>query len=812
MPKFFSFAREKSFLVRLCEAAITLTIGLVLFLLPLFFTGLVSQGIVFEKIVLFYLLVLIGLVAWITKGVAEGELKIIRTPLDLPLGILGGILLISAIFSVDKLTSFVGSYGATTKSFIAFIIYLIFYCLIINNINYRRLKIFFWSLILGAMVTIAYSALQISGIFLLPWSITQAIAFNPIGSSSSLGIYASAMLPLLALAVPLAIPENTPSWGKKLLAIGWAIMVVLATLVTLFLLFLLNNFVFWPAAIVGVAISLMFILSKVVRLRSADTFIPVVIFLVLITFLVGGNFNLVNAQLPAEVSLSRALSWQIAKESLKHDPLFGSGPATFDYSFVKYRGTEFNISNLWNVRFDAASGNMFEFLATTGIGGTFAFIVVSLILLSVVFIALTRSENKEVKIFLLAAFSSLAVLAANASITAVSGTIILLIAILGSLTTALIVIDYPEKFKELKLSFRSSPKYALALAAIFLLVSAGVVVLFTSGFKIYLADFYANKANSAEAAAAIDYLNKAIATADYQDEYYLRLSRLYMALANQEAQKGQSANINSIQNYLSSAILTGKRAVDLAPNSVVNKESLALIYENAAAYNIAGALEWAEKYYTEIIQLEPDNPAAYIRLALINMAQANKETAAEEKNRFYNEAIKFYGQAIAKKSNFAPAYYGSAVAYEGLSDYNQAIEEMGKAITLAGDNLDYHFELGRMYFNRGVQSQNLQQQQTKDITAAANKDQEVIAEETLSVNQEKTAPPITLNNDLQAAEAIFKNIIDVSPNYANALYSLGLIYETIGNKGQAKQYYERLLDVVSDQPTKEAILKKLQSL
>mgnify|MGYP001612960691 FL=1 len=189
-------------------------------------------------------------------------------------------------------------------------------------------------------------------------------------------------------------------------------------------------------------------------------------------------------------------------------------------------------------------------------------------------------------------------LAANASITAVSGTIILLIAILGSLTTALIVIDYPEKFKELKLSFRSSPKYALALAAIFLLVSAGVVVLFTSGFKIYLADFYANKANSAEAAAAIDYLNKAIATADYQDEYYLRLSRLYMALANQEAQKGQSANINSIQNYLSSAILTGKRAVDLAPNSVVNKESLALIYENAAAYNIAGALEWAEKYYT----------------------------------------------------------------------------------------------------------------------------------------------------------------------------------------------------------------------
>ena len=812
MPKFFSFSREKSFLVRLCEAVITLTVALILFLLPLFFTGLVSQGIVFEKLVLFYLLVLLGLVAWITKGVAAGELTIIRTPLDLPIGALGVILLISSIFSVDKLTSFVGSYGATTKSFIAFVIYLIFYGLVVNNINYRRLKIFFWSLILGAVVTIAYATLQVSGIFLLPWAITQTISFNPIGSSSSLGIYVAAMLPLLALAVPLAVKEDKRSLGGKLLAIGWTAIVALAALVALFLLFLLNNFVFWPAAILGMAIFLMFILSKVVRLRSADTFIPVVIFLALITFLVGGNFNLVNAQLPTEVSLSRDLSWRIAKESLKRDPLWGSGPATFDYAFVKYRGSEFNFSNLWDVRFDTAHGNFFESLATIGILGTASLVIISLILLSIVFIALSRSENKEVKVFLLGVFSSLVVLAANAALLTVAGSIILLIAVLGSLTMALVVINYPEKFKELKLSFRSSPKYALALAAIFLLVSAGVVVLFTSGFKIYLADFYANKANGTDSATAVNYLNKAIATADYQDEYYLRLSRLYIVMANQEANKGQSANLNSIQNYLSSAILTGKKAVDLTPNSVVNKESLALIYENAATYNIAGALEWAEKYYTEVTQLEPDNPTAYVRLALINMAHANQEAGAEEKNKFYAEAIKFYGQAISKKSNLAPAYYGIAIAYEKLNNYDQAIEEVGKAVTLAADNLDYRFELGRLYFNRGVRSQNLQQQQTKEIAAAADRGQTVIQEEKLSVQEEQSNQAVTFNNDLQVADAIFKNVIEISPKHANALYSLALIYETIGDKEQAKQYYGKLLDIVSDQPTKEAIVKKLQAL
>lgn len=811
MPKIFSFSKEKSFLVKLCDTLITVTSALIFFLVPLFFTSLVSQGIVFEKIILFYLLVLVGLVAWITKGVAAGELKIIRTPLDLPFAILAVILFISSVFSVDKVASFVGSYGSTTKSFIAFIIYITFYYLLVNNINYKRLKIFFWSLLSGIIIIVVYSALQISGIFILPFTITQATSFNPIGSSSSLGIYVAGILPILALAIPFVVKGEQYLMFHKILMLLWRVVVSLVVLVALFILFLLNNFVFWPAAILGMVILLMFVLSKIIRLQSIDTVIPLIIFLALIILLVGGNFNLTTAQLPTEVSLSRDLSWEIAKESLKHDPLLGSGPATFDYAFVKYRGTDFNISNLWNIRFDTASGTLFEMFATIGILGTFLFITIGLILVSIAFIALTKSENKEVKIFLIGVFSSLVILVINSLLFAVSGSIILLIAILVPLVTSLIIIDYPEKFKELKLSFRSSPKYALALSSLFLLVSAGVVVLFTSGFKVYLADFYANKAMGSDAEQAIQYLNRAITTADYQDQYYLRLSRLYIALANQEAQKGESADITAIQNHLSSAILAGRKAVELAPNSVVNKESLALIYENAAAYNIRGALEWAEKYYTEVIELEPDNPSAYIRLALINVAYANSEQSEEERQHFYSEAIKFYEQAISKKSNLAAAYYGIAVVYERSGNYNQAIEQLGRAVGLAGQNLDYRFELGRMYFNRGVASQNLQQQQTKEITSAEG-EQEVLEEEDLSVSQQQAQGEITKNDDLNIAEAVFKNILEFSPNHANATYSLALIYESLGDSQQAKTYYEKLLNIVTDQPTKDAILQKLQSL
>jgi len=395
-----------------------------------------------------------------------------------------------------------------------------------------------------------------------------------------------------------------------------------------------------------------------------------------------------------------------------------------------------------------------------------------------------------------------------------SGTLILLTAIIGSLVMGIIIFGYPEKFKEMKLSFRSSPKYALALSALFLLVSAGVVILFTGGFKVYLADYFALKAVQSNDSEAINYLNRAISTTNYQDQYYLRLSRLYMDLTDKEMQKGQNADVTAIQNYLGLAINAGKKAVDLSPNNVVNKESLALLYENAATYNINGALQWADKYYNDIIQIEPDNPSPYVRLALINMAYANAESSAEEQSHFYNESIKYYEKAIEKKANLAPAYYGAAIVYERLGNYDKAVDKLSEAVNITPDNIDYHFELGRMFFNRGVSQGGLAQNQS-DITSPSLNEEGEVDEESLSINEqdvEASKLTQTKSQDMETAKAIFANILQVSPNHANAIYSLALIAEVNGDKELATEYYEKLLDIVSDQATKDAILEKLRSL
>src|SRR3990167_707003 len=133
------------------------TIFLAFFLCPLFFTGLVAQNMGFEKITLFYFLTLLGAVAWVTKAVIVGELHIKRTPLDWPIVAMLAIFITSTVLSISQKDSLVGTYGNQAKSLSALIIFALFYYLVINNINSKRIKLLFWGIIGSASIIVIYS-------------------------------------------------------------------------------------------------------------------------------------------------------------------------------------------------------------------------------------------------------------------------------------------------------------------------------------------------------------------------------------------------------------------------------------------------------------------------------------------------------------------------------------------------------------------------------------------------------------------------------------------------------------------------------
>ncbi|MBU2081530.1 hypothetical protein KJ962_02345 [Patescibacteria group bacterium] len=782
---------------------------LIFFLCPLFFTGLTAQTVGFEKMTLFYFLVLLGVVVWVTKGVVGGELNFKRTPLDIPILALLVTFIISTILSVNSQISLVGSYENSTKSLIAVIIYILFYYLLVNNIDIKKIKLIFWSLIASASLVAIYSLLQIFGLFVLPFAFTKFANFNPLGTVGGLTTFLTIVLPLFIVSAT-QLKEIHPNFKNKIGCNIVKAILIIFSLISLCVLIILNGFTFWPAAIVGSVIVLMFFLSKVVKVTNSNIIIPVVVFALLIIFLVLGNFNIVNLNLPTEVGLSRSISWQIAKSSIVKDPFFGSGPSTFDYSFSHYKNSNFNNTQLWNVRFDSSAGILSELIATIGSLGTLAFILIVLIALSISFISLIKNsaiknnagDLQSILLALFASFVSTIVLALLFSLT---NSLILISVIIATLTISVSIVTYPEKFQNISLTFRASPKYALALAAIFLTISAGVVILFTMGIKTYLADVYAMKSiKTADLDQKINYLSKAVQLAPYRDIYYINLANNYMAKANQEATGGKNQSI--METALTSAIDNGKKAVEIAPNNVADNEALALIYENASFYT-RGAWEWAENLYKKTAVLEPNSPVPYLRMALINMARANAETDKNEQANYINEAIKKYDEAIAKKNDFDAAYYGKGTAYEKLGKLDDAIEQLKRAVIMTKSNVNYRFELGRMFFNRGVSKPNLEQNVVTDITKGEDKEGD------LSVKPDQAIGElVVMNDDLKSSEQLLLSIVQIYPNHVNAIYSLALLYKKVGDTDKAKIAVASLLANLTDQASIDMVKQQFVGL
>ena len=781
----------------------------VFFLVPLFFTGRVSQGTGFEKMILFYFLVLVGLVTWALKSLIEGEMNIKRTPLDIPLLAIVLFFGLSTLLSVSPIDSLVGSYGNPAKGFVAVLVFVSFYYLVVNNLNAQRVKHVFWGIFVSGSILVVYSFFQLQKMFILSFIPgTANVNFTPMETISSLSMFIMMLLPVFMIGAAQS-KKLLPKTNNKMFNMGVKIFGIIMILASFFVLFKMSGFNYWPSVIVGVVITLMFFLARVIKISNENLIIPIIVFVGVIGLFVLGSVNN-DLNLSKEYSLSRGASWDLAKQAVKENIFFGSGPSTFSYDFTKFKSLQFNNTLLWNVPFDAASGVFFELLSTVGVLGTIAVIVLILISLSSIFIVLIKNSGNENDSVLLAGGSFFAILIINAAAFSLSNSMILISVIFSTLAISASIIFYPEKVAILRLSLRTSAKYALALSFVFLTVSAGVAVLFTMGAKAYIADSYARQAIAAtDSLEKLTLLNRAIDLVPYQDRYYMSRANIYMGLANQEALKQGDRTI--IADYLGRSIESGKLAVEKFPNKVANNEVLAMIYENASFYT-RDALEQAEMRYQKMIELSPNNPIPYLRIALVKMAKANTAKDEEEKKALIDEAIKKYDEAISKKEDMAAAYYGKSIAFEKLNQLDKAIDQLKNANILSRENNDYLFELGRMLFNRGVANASINQNNSKNITEKAVDPDAVEDSKDLTIKSGKAGGKIENNQDLKDAELIFIDMIRRNPKHANAKYSLALLYQKIGEGDKSKDLVQSLLGELSDATQKEAVEKQFADI
>jgi tetratricopeptide (TPR) repeat protein len=197
-----------------------------------------------------------------------------------------------------------------------------------------------------------------------------------------------------------------------------------------------------------------------------------------------------------------------------------------------------------------------------------------------------------------------------------------------------------------------------------------------------------------------------------------------------------------------------------------------------------------------------------------------------EKGKYSEAAIEF-SNAIKIDSGYADAHYQLAESYLRLQQRDRAYQELTRTLELRPDNYRARIELanvllaGRNFQQAQEQADLLLQKRPNDpgvhalassILAAQEKIPGAIAEmqKTIALDSSRWEPYLSLallqlrNNELYAAEANFKKVIELNPKATQARVVLGTYYQSQKRYAEAeKQFRDGLaLDPASLDPRK----------
>lgn len=737
------------------DFVISTVLALLFFGVPVFFTGLTFQGIAFEKQIFFYFCLLIGLVAWVSKGVMLGEMRIRRTPLDVPVILFWMFSVVVTVFSVDRWHSFWGFFGDPSRGFISLTALVLAYFFIMTHYNERRRNLMLGSFLASGVLVILWSFLVIMKIRFIPADWEAFAPLSLIGSMSTLTLYLALLIPLFVTALFILFRGNSTVSHRLRFVV--AAVLGLALLLDLFLLLALYPFVTWAVVLAGLGFFLIYILAQIVRPAQEFVWMPMVIFVMVLAFLMIGQNSLSRATLPVEVTPNMKLSWQIVQKSLSENFLSGSGLGTYGYDFSLFRPQEFNGNALYTLRFYQGTGLVAEALPTIGIIGTILMLIVWFSFLSIGLYLLTMDKAKN-KVASLGLWSVAVMLFVAGFVAPINATILIVGVLLSALALANLLEESGSEERHWELSFRATPKFALALAFVFMVVSAGVAFIFVFVGKVFVADVSAGMATRLPASMenSIPKYLKAVRLYPQEGRYYTRIAQEYMAIANAEGGKDSDArDVNQIAFTVREAVAAGLQAKNLMPNDVLATEALGLVYENASIF-ASDALPKAAEAYVRASELEPQNPLFAIKLGQIKRLAADGKQEGAEKSALLSEAKSYFEQAIKQKPDLAIAHYNQAVIQSRLKNYDAAIESTTKAIGLAPSNLSFRYNLGLLYQERNGEG------------------------------------------DQARAEGLYKQVLEANDRLIDVRLSLGLLYERENRREAAMTEYEKILSLIPD--------------
>jgi len=674
-------------IIKICDFITKYSIYALIFLVPIFFLPKTIDVLDFNKQALLLVLVFISLFSFMLKTLVVGRIEIKKNPLNIVAGVLFLSYIFSTIFSVYRHGSFWGVPQQTSESVVAIICFLLFYFLVSNVFSKKEILTSIIILSFSATIAEFFGVLQLCGIFILPFDFAKSSAFNLLGSVGSLGIFTAVLFPLAIMLLIIV---------KKWWRIIFAIEIILSAAI----FFLIGYPVIWWIVIIGSALVLMMGTIKSSLFDGRWMVLPM-FFLAVSLF-----FVLVNPQInwlpekPNEIFLSQGAGFNVALQTIKEKPIFGSGLGTFSYDFSKFKNPDFSKSALWNVTFNKSSSRILNNLATTGVVGFLAILalIITPLFYGIKFFIFRKKyavddlANKTYDILLLGLLIGLVELGVsqllyNSSVV-IDFVLFFMIAVVSGLVFS------GKKEYELK----SSSLFTLATTFVFTLVFIfGLGILILNGQR-YLAEVNYYKALSFyQAGQKIDGLRKLEVAASINpssDLYFRQLSQAYLLSLQEELQNNKSENPTDeekakVQTLVANSVNAGKIATDINPNDSNNWSSRGYVYQSLINI-LSDASNWAVASYDQALKLDPNNPYLFFQEGNIYLTNAIglATDKAEQKNQLLAKAQEQLEKAVALNPNYSNALYSLGIVYDSLGQKTKSIDAFTRLQQLNPQNTD----------------------------------------------------------------------------------------------------------------------------
>ncbi len=644
-------------------------------LVPLLLTPWNYELFEYNKMMAVYGITLIIAVSWIIKMIQEKEIRIARTPLDIPIILFFLSQLVSTLFSMDPHVSWFGYYSRFNGGMLSVVSYIVLYYAFVTNgvLGQEKTKkgtiipltILLKLALATASVIAMYGILERMGIDKNLWvQDVQNRVFSTLGQPNWLAAYLVGLFPL---TLAFTLPKTRLSW-RFILTLSLSALFLITLLFTRsrsgLLGFVIADAIFWAiviykanerkiytkAALVFHALAFLLVFFIGTSIPSLDRFVS----------FQGWRQLLLRtpATVPQEATPSAARSplletggtesgvirkyvWEGAVNAWKSSPksmAIGTGVETFAFAFYQFRPQGHNLTSEWDYLYNKAHNEYLNYLTTTGLLGLGSYVA---IIGAFIFWFVGKQKKKDLNTLSAALFAGWA----SVLVTNFFGFSVVATQLIFFLFPAFVFTLHEESQGELtrKLSLPSKSMLVVLFVGLYLLF---VLVRFWQADAAFAQG--SRHIGSGNAGAALPLLVRATSLNAHEPLFHDELGALYATIA---ASAFESKDATTAAQFLGQATREHDRALATSPQNVNFLKTRTKIYVTLSAIDPEYTKE-AIATLERSLTLSPNDPKIYYNLAVLEGRLGENE-----------KSIEYLKTAIAIKPNYRDSYFALWVFY-----------------------------------------------------------------------------------------------------------------------------------------------------